>query len=155
MDDPNYIAVLSDTLTKLGTIGKEMARLEVEAAKLRQLFAATLNMLPDDQRSEYLAVFRELGEQFNANEASLKRAIHHVLLGAHPSYLTATIVRDRLQANGFDFTEYKSNPLASVSSTLRRAKAGEIESTQIEGVTAYRLADSYVRNIRKLANKLK
>lgn len=154
MSIPDYDAIISDTLAKLGSIRNETARLEMEAAKLRQFFAATLNMLPEDQRSEYLAVFREIGERASAGEASLKKAIHHVLLDAHPGYVTATDVRDRLRAKGFDFTEYKSNPLASVSTTLRRAKREEIESTQIEGVTGYRLADSYVRKIRNLAKKL-
>lgn len=155
MNDTDYAAALNDTLVKLGNISKEIARLEVEAAKLRQLFAATLNMLPDDKRSEFVALFRQLGERARESETSLKRAIHHVLLDAYPDYLTATLVRDRLQAKGFDFTEYKSNPLASVSTTLRRAKPGEIESTQVEGVTVYRMPETYMRKIRRLANKLK
>jgi hypothetical protein len=155
MQDTDYEAAITDTLGKLGAISKEISRLEIEAAKLKQFFAATLNMLPDDKRSEYLALFRELGEQASASEMSLKRAIHHVLLEAHPNYLTVASVRDRLQDKGFDFTEYKSNPLASVSTTLRRARPEEIESARIEGVRAYRLSETYVRRIRKLARKLK
>ncbi len=155
MNTTDYEAAIRNTLERLAAIGKETGRLEVEAAKLRQYFSATLNMLPDEQRSEYLAAFREIGERAAASETSLKRAIYHVLLDAYPKYLTVTIVRDRLLTNGFDFADYKSNPLASVSTTLRRAKAAEIESTQIEGVTAYRLPDSYVRKIRRLADKVK
>ncbi len=155
MNDTDYNAVLSDTLAKLGIIRKQMEGLEVEAAKLRQFFAATLNMLPDDQRAEYIALFQDMGQTAVAKEKSLKNAIHNVLRYAYPEYLTVAIVRDRLQANGFDFTYYKSNPLASVSTTLRRFKPEEVESMQVEGVTAYRTAESYMRKISKLARKLK
>lgn len=154
MNAIDYEAALADTLVRLGAISTEMGRLEIEAAKLKQFFSATLNMLPDAKRSEFVTLFRQISESSAASESSLKRAIQHVLLDVYPNYLTAALVRDKLQTQGFDFSEYKSNPLASISTTLRRAKRTDIESTQIEGVTAYRLAEPYWRRIRKLARKL-
>ncbi len=154
MNETDYNAAITETLAKLGAISKQIEGLEIEAAKLRQFFAATLNMLPDDQRADYLSAFRDIAATAAARETSLKKAIHHALLDAYPKYLTATTVRDRLHASGFDFTDYASNPLASVSTTLRRFKPQEVESTQIEGVTAYRMAEEQMRKIRKLARKL-
>lgn len=154
MSGTDYEAILGDTLAKLGAIGKEIERLEVEAAKLKQFFTATLNMLPDDARSEYVALFRQMGETAAARETSLKRAIHHVLLAAYPQYLTVAEIRDRLEAAAFDFSDYKSNPLASISTTLRRAKSQEIKSTQIENVTAFRMRKNYIDRIRKLARRI-
>lgn len=154
MVETDYTAVLADTLSKLGKIGSEVERLEIEAAKLRQFFSATLNMLPDSERTGWIELFQNLTELAKANEKSLKDAIHNVLRQAYPTYLTAANVRDRLQAAGFDFSYYKSNPLASVSTTLRRFSDSEVESTQIEAVTAYRISEFYMRKLRALARKL-
>jgi hypothetical protein len=55
MKGADYGAALTDTLSKPGAIRRQIEGLEVEAAKLRQFFAATLNMLPDPQKSECLA----------------------------------------------------------------------------------------------------
>src|SRR5207253_3001518 len=65
--------------------------------------------------------------------------IKKVLQNAAANWLTAAQVRDRLVNSGFDLTLYASNPLASVSTTLRRMKPQEVESSEIEGVAAYRL----------------
>ncbi len=85
-------------------------------------------------------------------ESSLKDAIYSVLCSAFPKYLTASDVRDRLRANGFDFSGYSSNELASVSTTLRRFKPEEVENTTIEEVAAYRLDQraARIRRRRKL-----
>lgn len=154
MNETDYSKVLGETLGKLGNIGSEIERLEIEAAKLRQFFSATLNMLPDNERAEWLELFQNLTELAKAKETSLKDAIHNVLRQAYPTYLTAANVRDRLQTAGFDFSYYKSNPLASVSTTLRRFDTNEVESTQVESVTAYRISEYYMRKVRALARKL-
>jgi hypothetical protein len=138
MNATDYKAVLRDTLLKMGATHREKERLEVEAAKLRQFFRATLNMLPDGERNEFLKVFQEINEKFKTTESSLKDAIYNVLREEFPEFLTATDVRDHLRVKGFDFSGYTSNELASVSTTLRRFKPEEVETTSIEGVAAYR-----------------
>jgi hypothetical protein len=138
MSDTDYKAILKDTLLRLSAIHKQHEQLEVEAAKLRQFFMATLNMLPDSERAQYLNVLNQAGQAVRIRESSLKNAIHTVLGKVYPRYLTATEVRDMLRANGFDFSGYTSNELASVSTTLRRFKPTDAESTTIEGVAAYR-----------------
>ncbi len=138
MNDVDYRAVLGDTLRKMATVRKEMERLDIEVAKLRQFFFATLNMLPENQKAEYMSVFRQVNESLTISEAGLKDAIYTVLRQAFPEYLIVAEVRDRLLSGGFNFDEYTANPLASVSTTLRRMKPDEVETTTIEGVTAYR-----------------
>lgn len=138
MNETDYKAVLNDTLRKLGTIGCEIERLNVEVAKLRQFFAATLNMLPDSERKEFTNAFKEVAESIKSKESSLKDAILSVLRQSFPKFLTSADVRDRLTSSGFDFSDYTSNPLASISTTLRRFKPDEVEETTIEGVSAYR-----------------
>jgi hypothetical protein len=134
----DYKAILSETLHKMAAVQKETERLEIESAKLRQFFLATLNMLPDSERAEFRAIFHERNEAIKVRESSLKNAIYSVLSYAYPKYLTSSEVRDRLRVNGFDFSGYTSNELASVSTTLRRFKPEEVESTSVEGVAAYR-----------------
>jgi hypothetical protein len=43
-----------------------------------------------------------------------------------------------LEAGGFDFSSYKSSPLASISTTLKRFKPEDVETAEIDGVAAYR-----------------
>lgn len=138
MNDTDYKAVLNDTLRKMVKVREETERLEIDAARLRQFFFATLNMLPEEDRGKYMEVFRQAAEGLDVREGSLKDAILAILREAAPKYLTVADVRDRLNKSGFDFSHYMANPLASVSTTLRRMKPEEVEPTSIEGVTAYR-----------------
>jgi hypothetical protein len=54
------------------------------------------------------------------------------------SFWTATEVRDHLKNSAFDFSQYTSNPLASVNTVLRRFKPSEVEISTRDGVTTYR-----------------
>jgi hypothetical protein len=71
-------------------------------------------------------------------EAGLTEAIRSVLKKNYRQWLTVTQVRDRLESAGFDFSSYKSSPLASISTTLKRFKAEDVETAEIDGVAAYR-----------------
>ena len=149
MNDTDYKALLNDTLRKMMAVREETERLDIEAAKLRQFFFATLNMLPEDDRGTFIEILREVAEGRNIREGSLKDGIVAILREAAPEYLTVADVRDRLNESGFDFSHYTANPLASVSTTLKRMKPEEVESTSIEGVTAYRAKpDAPIRHRR-------
>jgi len=134
----DYVSILSTAAQRLAAIARQRGELEVEATKLRQFIMATINMLPDADREEFLRGFRDIEQLTAEKERGLKETILNVLRTAHPKWLTAAQVRDRLKASGFDFTGYVSEPLASVSTTLRRLKDEEVESAESEGVTAYR-----------------
>lgn len=138
MTDIDYEAVLKDTAIKFASTLHQIDALQAEADKMRQFFVATLNMLPDEKKSKYEAEFHAIVVQNRAKDASLKEAVLKILNQAYPKYLTSADVRDQLLAKGFDFSEYASNPLASVSTTLRRFKPEEVETAEVEGVTAYR-----------------
>lgn len=138
MNVADYVSILSTAAQRLAAIARQRGELEVEATKLRQFIMATINMLPDADREEFLRGFRDIEQLTAEKERGLKETILNVLRTAHPKWLTAAQVRDRLKASGFDFTGYVSEPLASVSTTLRRLKDEEVESAESEGVTAYR-----------------
>jgi hypothetical protein len=136
--DIDYKAVLHETMRKMVAIRKDIERLEIESSKLRQFFFATVNMLPDGERDEFIAAMREVTESVAIREISLKDAIYKVLTRVSPKFLTAAEVRDQLRASGFDFSEYTSNELASISTTLRRFKPDEVETTNVTGVAIFR-----------------
>ena len=148
MNESDYREILNAAMTRIGSIAKQQEDLEVEASKLRQFIMATVNMLPDEDRTTLLEAVASIKAGTKAKEASLKEACIKVLRTSGLTWLTAAQVRDRVVASGFDFSSYTSNPLASVATTLRRFKIEQVESTTIEGVIAYR-AVPLVKRIRK------
>lgn len=138
MSDTNYKALLNEALVKLEKAVTQRNNLEIEIAKLRQFIAATTNMLPDQERVEFeCEMLNRFGESVQQT-AGLAASIRKVLREAPYRWFTAAQVRYQLVKFGFDFSGYTSNPLASVSTTLKRFKAGEVETATIEGATAYR-----------------
>lgn len=138
MTTTDYRAVLMNAFARFGEIVDQRAKLELERAKLHQFIAATVNMLPDDDEQEFTDAFDRLLEKTEERTHSLTEAIRKALQGANQDWLTVAQVRDRLAASGFDFSGYTSNPLASISTTLKRFKSDEVESRMIGGVTVYR-----------------
>ena len=71
---------------------------------------------------------------------------------SHPNWLSASDIRDKLSAGGYDLQPY-SNPLASIYTILRRLNdAGEIEKKQEGFQTFYRWIKRYPRHpLRRLA----
>lgn len=135
----DYRAVLEKAFDRAGKIYSQIEELQIEATKIRQFIMATINMLPDAERDAFLSMLEMLKEDDRTSEASLKDACLRVLRESYPRWLSATRVRDGLISSGFDFSRYTSNPLASVSTTLRRIKREEVQTADVEGVAAYRL----------------
>jgi predicted deacetylase len=138
MNDTDYKAILAAAFDRIVTISRQREELDNEGAKLRQFIMATINMLPDDDREEFVKLFEKSQDSLKMSEESLKEACLRVLRDVSPRWLTAAQVRDQLKMSGFNFDAYMSNPLASVSTTLRRMKPEEAETMESEGVAAYR-----------------
>lgn len=138
MNDTDYKDVLRNSIARLLDVHRQRQELDNEFAKLRQFIMATINMLPDEERDSFIQAMDNAMVLTEIDNEGLKAAIMRVLREAHPRWLTAANVRDSLKASGFDFTQYTSNPLASVSTTLRRLKDGDAEFADTDGVTSYR-----------------
>src|SRR5258708_2929522 len=137
MDDAHYLTLIHDAFAKLEKLQRDRESIEAEVMKLEQLIAATANMLPDDTKSAAMQWMANLRELSRLRDVGLTDAIRRVLRQRAGDWLTTTNVRDRLVSLGFDFTAYSTNPLASISTTLRRMK--EVETTTVDGgVAAYR-----------------
>jgi hypothetical protein len=129
----DYEALLTQAFSEYGEMLENRQALDLEIAKKRQFIKATMNMLPDDAREAFNAVLENYG-----GELGLTDAIRKVLQTEPKKSFTATEVRDKLKKSGFDFSSYKANPLASIHAVLKRLKPEEVESTDIDGVAAWR-----------------
>ena len=139
MDDAHYLTLITDSFAKLESLQRNRESIEAEIMKLEQLIAAAANMLPDDTKSVVMQRMATLRELFRLRDVGLTDAIRTILRQRAGDWVTATNVRDRLVGFGFDFTGYSTNPLASISTTLRRLKPEEVETTTVDGgVAAYR-----------------
>ena len=111
--------------------------MDIEIAKQEQFVYATANFLPDETRQLATEKIRLIQDLTRVRDAGLTDAVRAVL-AAEGGWLTATQMRDRLNSYQFDFGSYMTNPLASVSTTLRRMKPEDVEIGTRDGVTAYR-----------------
>jgi hypothetical protein len=137
--DTDYKAAFEKSLTELATLIALKEEIEVKIAKLAQFTEATLEMLPDNERAIHVAEFKAAIQRNEKREAGLTQSIRTILNDHHPRWLSVSEVRDRLFDSGFNFGDYKSNPLASVSTTLARMYPREVEKSYADGVTAYRI----------------
>jgi hypothetical protein len=138
MSQEEYEKVLNEAMARLGELARQRDELDLQIGKLRQFIYATLNMLPDERRKLFNDAFDLISKLSDSKSASLTEAIKGILRSGPRQWFTVTQVRDHLVRNGFDFSFYASNPLASVSTTLRRMKPEEVETGEVEGVAVYR-----------------
>ncbi len=145
MNDQYYKDTLLKALEELLDLKKQQEAIEIQIAKREEFFRVTANMLSDAERDKFLAVMAKAKQDSTIRESGLTAAIRKVLTDARSTnrYFTVAEVRDLLQSSSFDFSQYVSNPLASVSTTLRRMKPDELESIEVQNVTAYRLKNSF------------
>ncbi len=138
MNETDYKSILEAALVKLGLLRVQQENIETEISKQREFVLATWNMLSEQESGEFKARMGEALKNDRANETSLTESVRLVLKSADGTLLTAVEVRDKLFSSGFDFSRYLSNPLSSVSTTLRRLTPEEVESVSVRGVAAYR-----------------
>jgi hypothetical protein len=138
MTDPQYRKILLKEIQKLRSLIQRRDDTELDISKTRQFVRATVNMLPDDERQKMERLLVYVDNSDSGKRAGLADAIRSVLEHSAKRWFTVAQVRDALRDSGFDFSGYTSNPLSSVSTTLKRLKSPNIESTEIDDVTAYR-----------------
>jgi hypothetical protein len=134
----DYLKLVEKEFYKLEKLQRQRNDLDVEIAKSKQFIAATANMLDDEERESVLTAIAVIEQVEKIAEAGLTEAIRSVLKKNYKEWLTVTKVRDQLKSAGFDFSGYKSSPLASISTTLKRFKSEDVETAEIDGVAAFR-----------------
>jgi|ERR1700681_3988375 hypothetical protein len=139
MPPVDYMAIAVNALQKLKGLHADREAVNIEIVKLEQFISATANLLPDSERRLVNDTMESFQELSNLRETGLTDAIRAVLKSAAGQWLTVANVRDRLVSAGFDFSAYTANPLASISTTLRRMKSEDMETGNTDGsVITYR-----------------
>ncbi len=131
----DYKAIAEDAYKELTALVARRDEIELEIAKAMQFLRATINRLPEEEKTFFRARVEALADDA---EVGLTHAIRAALRSSPKEWNTATDVRDILVQSGKDFSKYTSNPLASINTVLRRMHPDEADKITVEGVAAYR-----------------
>jgi hypothetical protein len=82
---------------------------------------AALNLMTEEEKGPLLF---ELGKLWT-DQSGLTQAIRKILQ-EEDGFLTVPEIKEVLEHNGYDFSIYKSNPLSSIHSILKRFKPSEV-----------------------------
>jgi hypothetical protein len=155
MASNEYNSVLDAALLKLTELIKQQEDTEIEISKTRQFIYATLNMLSDDDRSAFWHNLRQHNATQESMADNLSDAVREVLSTSPKVWFTVTEVRDALRTTAFDFSKYTSNPLASISTTLRRMVPKEVDMATPEGVSAFRWKNTKTNRRRQAERNMR
>jgi hypothetical protein len=132
----DYDAMFADLLKRHNALIYQRNEIDIEISKLKQLILATAPLLPDHKQKMIQAEIEQMEEE----GAGLLEAIKLVFSSHKDEWLTASEVRDYLMGMGFDFRQYKTNPLASIATTLKR-----MVPTYLEAKTSAQTGANYKR----------
>lgn len=131
----NYRELAEKAHKELRDLVTRRDQIQLEIDKTMRFLRATIGMLPDEERAFFRAELEAVADDY---EVGITDAVRSALRSSPRKWNTATDVRDMLLDSGFNFRNYTSNPLASISTILRRMCPNEAEKIKIEGVAAYR-----------------
>jgi hypothetical protein len=139
MTESQYEQIITTSLSRFRDLYTQREEIDVELAKLRQFLYAALNLVPDSERDKWEVEVEETVSKLTRNATSLAESIRKIYKDRPDTGYTVAGVREMLIEGGFDFSAYKSNPLSSISTTLRRmVETGELDTrTDMEGTTIF------------------
>jgi hypothetical protein len=145
----NYLQMLLDLMEERQKWLNQRDEAIREITRLSELIRATRNMVPPEQRARYEPTFERIEQRpvglslairacFTAGAAGL--AGYAGKDAPAKEWFTPIEIRDALKRMGFPFDNYKTNPLASIHTTLKRMVPAEVEvKNQADGQKVYRL----------------
>lgn len=148
----DYYKMFGDLIMRCSDLVQQRDRLEMEIAKLRQLVIATFPLIPESKQKLYQSEIEAMGEE---SGLGLLEAIKLIFSMHKGEWLTVSRVRDYLEEMGFDFRHYRTNPLASIGTTLKRMVPTTLESRDSGSGTLYqrrktigdRIAEGFERRV--------
>jgi hypothetical protein len=131
----DYWKMFADLMERRAKLIRQRDDAEVELAKMKQLIVSVFALLREDQQKAN----QQAIDDMEAESAGLQDAIKLVFSTQAGLWLTVSDVRDHLNDMGFDFRQYKANPLASIGTTLKRiAGTGYVDTMNSGSGTLYR-----------------
>jgi len=129
----DYAALLDQLVAEHERCLRQRQEAESELARLKDLIRSTVRLLPAEQQTRGEHVLDRIEEQPVGLTAMIRLAL------ADGSWQTPADIRDFLLRCGL-FTSYRSNPLASIHTTLRRMVPDTLETRRERGAgSTYRL----------------
>lgn len=146
-----YSEIVDRQIEKITKLIEDKQRIEREIRNANELAKAAIKAMPDEEKGPYLQTFAN----FALEQYSLTVTIRKILQD-YAHWLTPIEVKNELDKRGYDFSSYKSNPLSSIHSILKRFKPSEVETMALAtGGTTYRWKKKRVRlRPEKLSNAI-
>lgn len=110
-----------------------------ELSRLTELIRSTTKMLPEKQRAKCDVLFERIDKRPVGLTIAVRLCFTTAKQRAAKEWLTPVEIREYLKEGGFNFENYKANPLASIHTTLRRMVPHEVECKKVSGQKLYRL----------------
>ena len=130
----DYFKMFSELVQRCNELTRQRDETDVEIAKIKQLIIATFPLIPEEKQK----LFRTEIDAMDEQSAGLLEAIKLVFSAHKGEWLTASKVHEYLLANRFDFRRYRANPLASITTTLKRMVPNLLDSTNSGSGTLYK-----------------
>jgi len=132
----DYVKLLRDLMKERESWARKRDEADRQFSRVSELIRSTVKMLSPEQHS---ASAGDLIEHFDQVHSPGLANMVRGAFGSGKEWLTPVQVRDYLRSIGFNFEKYKTNPLASIHTTLRRMVPNEVECKTLDGEKLYRL----------------
>lgn len=141
-----YRAAVIRAFEEMQELLRKREYIDTEIGKKRQYIRAAIMQLPVEEQSQFDVQYEMLTKNLRGLTEAVREALRiaRLVSNRQRGFVTATQVRDYVMDSGFDFSDYKSNPLASIHTVLmRRLKPEEMEKEVINGVMHFRWKGHY------------
>jgi hypothetical protein len=147
----DYWKMFTDLMERRAKLIRQRDEAEIELAKMKQLIVSVFALLREDQQKAN----QQAIDDMEAESAGLQDQIKLVFAEHAGEWMTVADVRDYANDMGFDFRQYKANPLASIKTTLKRlADGGYVKTSlpQLDGSGTLYMRDTPLERLKALAS---
>jgi hypothetical protein len=149
----DYWKMFADLMARRAKLISQRDEAEVELAKMKQLIVSVFALLREDQQKAN----QQAIDDMEAESAGLQDQIKLVFAAHAGEWLTVSDVRDHANDMGFDFRQYKANPLASIKTTLKRlADGGYVQTSlpRLDGSGTLYMREAPLEKLKMLSDLL-
>src|SRR5258708_26905414 len=125
----NYVKMVNDLIAERELWRRKRSEADQNLMRVTELIKSAVKMLPPDHKFGGDLIV----DHYDNRPVGLTAAIRTALTDAGKEWMTPIEIRDYLQSISFDFEHYKTNPLASIHSTLKRLMPDEVEAKKFAG----------------------
>ncbi len=127
---------LREYLEEIGALRKQRDEITLEIFRSIRLLKFTARSI-QGAGGKFREAIDVLVNRLDKECPGLTDAIKIVLRRAPGKIFSPIMIREELEDNGFTFTKYRSNPLVSINSVLKRIDDDEAIAIEAEGRTGY------------------